>query len=420
MKINTLQKNIPKGWKKEMLGNISKVSAGFGCPIKFQGKKNGTYPFAKVSDMNLKGNEKYIYRAENYLDTDDLKKVKVKTFPEKTIIFPKVGAALLTNKRRILGVESIVDNNVMGLIPTNIYPEFLYYWMLNFDVTSHIGNGALPSINQGYVEKIEILIPTEIEQKKITDILALIDEDIEETNKIIYEAKKMKSALMDKLFTNGFGHKLFKKTKIGSIPDIWEIKSMNNVVSHVGSGSTPRGGSAVYLNEGVPFIRSQNVYFDGLRVGDLSYISDSMHAEMKRSVVKNGDVLLNITGASIGRACLVPDGFPEANVNQHVCIIRVKEELNNIFLFYFLQSKLGQKQIFALQAGGNREGLNFQNIRSFIVPIPKKSEQQEIADFLILVDKKIETNTKLKDKLIKLKKGLMSDLLSGKVRTIKN
>ena len=165
------QNTIPKGWTPATVGDATKVVAGFAFPLKYQGKKEGRIPFMKVSDMNTSGNEKYLYRSENYLDDVDLKVVKVKTYPSGTVVFPKVGAALLTNKRRVLVADTIVDNNIMGLIPKEINPDFLYYWALNFDVTSHIGNGAVPSINQGYVEKLDLLLPHKNEQEKIAAIL---------------------------------------------------------------------------------------------------------------------------------------------------------------------------------------------------------------------------------------------------------
>jgi restriction endonuclease S subunit len=265
-------------------------------------------------------------------------------------------------------------------------------------------------------QDIDVAVPPWDEQKKIIKIISSVDDEIHKTDEIISQTVKIKKGLMQELFTKGIGHKKFKKTKIGEIPEEWEVKTINDLVVHVGSGATPRGGSTVYLDKGIPFIRSQNVYFSGLRKDELVYIPKSTHADMRRSNVNNGDVLLNITGASIGRACVVPEGFTEANVNQHVCIIRPNIKLNNFFLFYFLQSKFGQDQIFSLQTGSNREGLNFQNIRSFKIMLPLMQEQKEISDILFSVDDKITINKKFKEKLTTLKKGLMGDLLSGKVR----
>jgi len=101
------------------------------------------------------------------------------------------------------------------------------------------------------------------------------------------------------------------------IPSNWIWAPLGNICSKTGSGSTPRGGKSVYQRDGVPFLRSQNVYNDGLRLDDVAYISSQTHERMSATAVVGGDLLLNITGGSIGRCCLVPNGLGQANVSQH-------------------------------------------------------------------------------------------------------
>lgn len=136
---------------------------------------------------------------------------------------------------------------------------------------------------------------------------------------------------------------------------------------------------------------------------------------MKGSFVYKNDVLLNITGASIGRVAV--SDIDEANVNQHVCIIR-SEELNSEYLKSFLLSFQGQKQIEQCQAGGNRQGLNFEQIKSFKLPVPPFPEQQKIAKILSTWDKAISTTERLIDNSSQQKKALMQQLLTGKKRLL--
>ncbi|MFJ9595535.1 restriction endonuclease subunit S [Streptomyces virginiae] len=154
------------------------------------------------------------------------------------------------------------------------------------------------------------------------------------------------------------------------------------MTTKIGSGKTPSGGSESYLTSGVTFLRSQNVHFDGLRLDDVVYISEETHREMRGTRVKPGDVLLNITGASLGRVSRAPDNLGEANVNQHVCIIRPNAEANPRYLAYALSSQPVQEQISELQVGGNREGLNFEQVGNLAVPAAHTEEQRRIADFL--------------------------------------
>ncbi|QHI21456.1 restriction endonuclease subunit S [Acinetobacter haemolyticus] len=196
----------------------------------------------------------------------------------------------------------------------------------------------------------------------------------------------------------------------------WSNKKIGNIASKVGSGSTPRGGSEAYTDHGVIFIRSQNVNNDQLLLNDVAYIPEETHLKMSGSKVIANDILLNITGASIGRSCVVPHDFTEANVNQHVCIIRTPND-DPIFVQSFLSSENGQNAIQSKQAGGGREGLNFQAIRSidFYFP-PSKQEQTKIASFLSAVDEKISQLTQKHELLSQYKQGMMRKLFSQQIR----
>lgn len=208
----------------------------------------------------------------------------------------------------------------------------------------------------------------------------------------------------------------YKKVRNYLIPNEWDLIKLGDISTKVGSGKTPRGGEAVYQKSGIPFIRSQNVLNNRLELNGISYISESIHDEMKSTKVIPNDVLLNITGASIGRCCIVPDSFKEGNLNQHVCIIRTKDTLDRNYLVNILLSPIGQNQIMNNQAGGNREGLNFDQIRKFDIPLPPLKEQQKIASILSTWDKAIELKEKLIEQKKEQKKGLMQKLLTGKVR----
>jgi len=107
------------------------------------------------------------------------------------------------------------------------------------------------------------------------------------------------------------------------LPARWTWVRLSDICSKTGSGSTPRGGKSVYQKHGIPFLRFQNIYDDGLRLDDVAYITPQTHAKMGGTAVQPGDLLLNITGGSIGRCCSVPTGCGEANVSQHVAIIRL-------------------------------------------------------------------------------------------------
>ncbi|MCI5162741.1 MAG: restriction endonuclease subunit S [Candidatus Electrothrix sp. AX5] len=200
----------------------------------------------------------------------------------------------------------------------------------------------------------------------------------------------------------------------------WEVTELGLLTTKVGSGITPTGGDKNYKAEGRPFVRSQNVGWGELILNDVAFIDEETHRSFKSSEIKVSDVLLNITGASIGRSVVADSRIAGGNVNQHVCIIRVKQdELNPALLNHFLVSERGQKQIDSFQAGGNRQGLNFAQIRSFEIPLPSTvNEQSRIADCLSSIDELLTFEAQKLDTLKTHKKGLMQQLFPAEGNTV--
>jgi type I restriction enzyme S subunit len=204
---------------------------------------------------------------------------------------------------------------------------------------------------------------------------------------------------------------------LGEIPKHWEVKKLKWLVSKVGSGKTPKGGAEIYSNFGVIFIRSQNVHFDGLKLDDVAYIDDSIDSQMASTRVFPFDILLNITGASLGRCSIVPDGFPPANVNQHVCIIRpIPNLINSKFLNQVISSNAVQRQIFSVEDGVSREGLSFFQIGNLIIILPKDIEEQKaIAHFLDRETNKLDNLIAKKERFIELLQEKRTALISHAV-----
>lgn len=209
----------------------------------------------------------------------------------------------------------------------------------------------------------------------------------------------------------------YKQTEVGVIPEDWDSCCLGDKTIKIGSGITPTGGEKVYKQEGRPFLRSQNVGWGILVLDDIAFIDDEIHETFRSTEIHIDDVFLNITGASIGRSAVADNRVVKGNVNQHVCIIRTdKEQLNPRFLNYFLLSSAGQRQIDSFQAGGNRQGLNFGQIRSFYLPLPFLPEQVVIAEALSDIDALISSLEKLIAKKRAIKQGTMQELLTGKRR----
>ena len=212
-----------------------------------------------------------------------------------------------------------------------------------------------------------------------------------------------------------------KDKKVLNVPNLrfseftgeWKKCIIGELTTKVGSGVTPRGGEAVYKSEGHPFVRSQNVGLGHLILDDIAYIDEDTHQRQKNTELQLDDVLLNITGASIGRSALVNQQIVGGNVNQHVCIIRANKKLIPSFLCNFLLSQYGQKQIESFQAGGNRQGLNFEQIKSIKIGLPSVEEQKKIADLLLLIEQRIITQNKIIEKYESLIQAICNTLIEA-------
>ncbi len=348
---------------------------------------------------------------------------------------------LLITKDGTIGKTAIVQNCpekvtlnsgifVVRAINGNVVPQFLYYILNSHQfywfMRNMLTGSTIKHLNQEHFYKFSFEAPDTESQRKIAAVLNAADKAITKSRALVEKYTAIKQGLMQDLLMNGISddgrirsqkiHE-YKSSDLGSIPNEWDCVSIGDIAIKVGSGATPRGGQDVYTREGVLFIRSQNVTFDGLFLDDVAYIDEQTNFVMNRSQIETSDVLLNITGASLGRCCIYDLTVP-ANVNQHVCIIRTNMGSDFArFLCYWLSS-FGQRQINSLIVGSNREGLNFSQVKAIKLPlIHNKNELKKIISTLEAQDERLTAEKKRLAKLEKIKRGLMDDLLTNRVST---
>ena len=174
----------------------------------------------------------------------------------------------------------------------------------------------------------------------------------------------------------------------------WPLKRLKDITSKIGSGATPRGGKNGYKSEGISLIRSQNVYDFSFAKENLAFIDEEQAAELNNVTVNKDDILLNITGASVARCCLVPQRFLPARVNQHIAIVRVRPQIADAkFVLYCINSLHFKGRLLALaQGGATREALTKTMIEDFEVSQPPLPVQRRIAGILSAYDELIENN----------------------------
>ena len=406
---------LPNGWLIEPLAEVTQVVMGQSPDSKYYSTEEVGLPF-------LQGCAEFQSRHPNHaIYCSHSKKIGCAGSILLSVRAP-VGRLNVANRDYVIGRGLAALNGTR--VTQNFLEHLLVFQEPGFRLASQ--GSTFEAINSSELKQWRILYPKDkAEQAKIAEVLSTVDRAIEQTEALIAKQQRIKTGLVQDLLTRGIDehgnlrseqtHK-FKDSPLGRIPVEWSAVKLDQLASHVGSGVTPTGGESVYAPEGVLFIRSQNVHFDGLRLNDVAYIPERIHLSMLRSEVFENDVLLNITGASIGRCCRMPKIDGCANVNQHVCTIRLlgSTEATAGILAAALESHIGQHQITQLNAGGNREGLNYQQVRSLVLPWPSDDSEfvRIYSEIRQMADHQDASQASL-GKLRLLKTGLMQDLLTG-------
>jgi type I restriction enzyme S subunit len=394
-------------WSRVLLGEVAQVLNGFAFPSKnFSGVEGK--PLLRIRDI-LQDQTAVLY--DGQYDTAYL------VHPNDLVI----GMDGDFNCALWKGPEALLNQRACKVTSNELFysSKFLKYVLPGYlqAVNARTSSQTVKHLSSKTVADIPLPLPPLPEQHrivaKIEELFTRLDAGVEALKKIKSELRRYRQAVLKHAFEGKLteewrqAHKeeleptsvLLERIKqerqktakskckklppldtsdLPGLPDGWVWTRIGEVESFIGSGITPRGGRNVYVSSGIPFIRSQNVYPNGLHLNDIVYITPEMDVKMQRTAVHSGDVLLNITGASIGRSTFVPNHIDTANVNQHVCIIRIEYDVLPTYLSSYLNSTLGQSQIWGTQGGVTRQGLNYQQVRLLRFPICSLPEQQQI------------------------------------------
>jgi len=397
---------IPTHWEVKRLKHLARVASGFGPPESYD-RSTGDHP--------VYGSNGLIGYCDQYMTTQEM------------IAVGRVGASGLVN---VVPAKSWVSDNALLLweLSRTTQLGWLRYVLDCMDLGTLAAKNAQPIITGTFLSNQALAVPPEPEQRAIAAFLdretARIDALVAKKERLIELLQEKRTALITRAVTKGLDPTVPMKDSgvewLGEIPAHWEVKRVKHVTTKIGSGKTPTGGAEVYVSEGVMLIRSQNVHFGGLVLDDVAYIDSETDAQMAGSRVQDGDVLLNITGASLGRCCVARLGDKRANVNQHVCVIRPKGAAYiSEFLAAALASHSGQAQVFTTENGISRDALNFEQIGELVVPQPLLEEQRAIAVRLesqaARIDALLAKVRDAIDRLKELRTALISAAVTGKI-----
>ncbi|HDR7429036.1 TPA: restriction endonuclease subunit S [Bacillus toyonensis] len=350
--------------------------------------------------------------------SDTQEKITLKAIEESaTNLIPKSNVIIATRmalgKAFINEVDVAINQDLKALIPNKekIIPKYLLYvYLSNKEKIESLGSGTtVKGIRLEQVNELELFVPAIAEQKKITTILSSIDEAIEKTEAIIERTEEVKKGFMQQLLTKGIGHTRFKKTKIGEIPEKWEVVKLKDVLELVTRPLSMKD------EEGYQLVTVKR------RNGGIVPREVLKGKEIKvksQFYIKKGDFLISKRQIVHGACEVVPSNLDGAIVSNEYHTLLSKSNLEMDFfkwysrtplmMNYFLLSSVGvhiEKMLFRVEDWFKRE-----------IVLPPLEEQVEIVKTLSSIQNSININQEYLNKLQHLKKGLMQSLLTGKIR----
>lgn len=308
-------------------------------------------------------------------------------------------------------------------INSDFYEQFFEYDLFDKAISGIAQEGArnhgLLNVAVNEFFDLPIIVPTKEEQKKIAEILSTVDKQIENTEKLIQKNQELKKGLMQQLLTKGIGHTEFKKTKLGNIPKEWKIKKIYDLVQYMKSGLSRN------LKDddiGIPCIRSNNIIDNKIDDKDLKYwyLEDDKGANINEYILDDGDILVNFINsvAQIGKTCIYKDiGRPVIYTTNIFRIKMNQDVILNKYFYYFTQIEKYKKEIMLItKQAVNQASFTTQDFKRIELMVPPIEEQDKIVLILSSIDEKIEEYKNKKESLKEVKKGLMEQLLTGKLR----
>lgn len=362
-------------WERVRLGEVCNMKSGGTPSRKKSSFFGGNIKWCKISDIE-NATEGIVYDTEEKITEEGLSDINGRIFSEGTLLLAMYGSV---GKVAFINEQMSVNQAILGINIKNLDildSKFLYYWFIGErrNLVNKAVGVTLKNISKGIVESLTIPLPPMSVQKEIVEKLDKAAAIREKSKALLAHY----DALAESLFIELFGDPISNEKG-------WEKKKLGEVCVKIGSGATPRGGRESYLSEGISFIRSLNVYDREFKYKDLAFIDENQAYDLRNVIVEEGDVLFNITGASVCRSCVIPLNVLPARVNQHVSILRCKKDIvNPIFLNAQLVSDSKKNQLIALSkiAGATREAITKVQLENEEILIPPLSLQVKFAEMV--------------------------------------
>lgn len=295
----------------------------------------------------------------------------------------------------IYPAKSSLAGTMQYILPKDITNmSYLRYYLQHLHLERYATGAAIPHIYFKDYCKEDIYLPTITIQQQIVSELDKLNALISMKLQQLKEFDTLAQSIFYQMFGDG---------------DKWNKKTLKEITLKMGSGATPRGGNQSYKSEGISLIRSMNVLNCEFKYKDLAHIDNEQASLLDNVAIEKNDVLINVTGASVARCCIVPNDVIPARVNQHVSILRTDKTVTPLYLCFFLSFPTTQKKLLALakSKAATREALPKNALEKFIISLPPLPLQQSFAH-------KIEAIERQKT-LVKSCIADLQELLAGKM-----
>ena len=403
---------IPNGWEVVAIKEICRVKRGasprpIGDPSYFSDSGRGWIRISDVTDAR-----KFLRKTSQYLSKKGEER-SVKVNPGDLIM----SICATIGKPIILDMEACVHDGFVWFsdLSSNVDIEYLFYVLQKneFTFSSKRQTGTQGNINTSLVGMTNIPLPHLPEQKKIAEILSTVDQGIEKVDEAIKKTKRLKNGLMQELLSKGIGHKEFKDTEIGRIPKEWEIAPLKEVVDINKETRDPKrefpGKTFSYID--IDSIENGT----GIIKGAKEILGKEAPSRARR-LIRYYDVLMSTVRPYLKAFAIVPTELHGQICSTGFAVLTCKERLLPLYLLNTLFNKPVINQCNKMMVGAQYPALNSSQVEKIKIPVPPLTEQRKIAEILGAVDKRLELLRSRKERLERIKKGLMEDLLTGRKR----
>lgn len=324
--------------------------------------------------------------------------------------------ANIGNNKVIGGLHTIVLRDKCGKTVDGYRGYLLKNNIVSKELRRIATGTSVYGITKSNLSRINLLLPPLPEQQKIAEILTTVDDKLENIESQIAEYTSLKTGLMQQLLTKGIGHTKFVESELGMIPEGWKVTPLSNLTSLMTNGFVGTA-TTFYTDEedGITYIQGYNVDEGKFRLNGIKKVSRDFHNKHLKSCLEVGDVLTIQTG-DVGVSAVVSEELSGSNCHALIISRPIVDMLNSYFLAYFLNSQIGKTQIKSIQVGSTMLHINVSHFLKYKIPLPQLQEQEKIVEILSSVDEKIESLQHKKEEFTNLKKGLMEQLLTGRVR----